>query len=378
MKEGKPMTKVKDFFSRLLKHWQIMLPLLVILFMIAIAAKHVTRLPNDNQDDVAFEASGSINVDFNVFYIENESFPENPIPQGLNFLMSFTDFIEIESNFFARFSEEVEVDYTYTSAARLIVRHRGAASGELNPIIFEYIYPLSTANDQLVGRELRFPPSDEATDVEIYTIYPDQFLDIYLDFVAEYERINRTTGNQANFLVELQVEFIYDISIPDWSISETVVASYHIPLTEVYSFVPSEDDSTFTLSIDSPDSQEQATLPVIIVFVVIFSLSAFVLFKGIRNLQNDSDEFQQEIAEISKKYANEIIESSQSLLSVLLANQVVYTCVKVHKFESLLNLAINANEHIVSYHNDERAEFVVVKGNLVYYYEIDNSTAGLV
>jgi len=365
MKEGKPMIfiKIKDLFLQPFKQRLIMLSILTILSLTVIAYLYLNLTTYNQNNNETFEASGSINVDFNVFYIENYLYPDNPMPQNLNFFMSFTDFIEVESRIFARFSEEVEAHSTYTSAKRLIIRHRGSVSDEINPIVYEHIYPLSYINDSTVGLELSLP------DAGAYTIFPEQFFDIYLDFVEEYERLNFATGNQANFFAELHIEFNYDISIPARNITESVTASYHLPLTEVYSFVSLTDNSTFSQSLDLSGSQLQATLPFILLFVIAFSLSSYLLFKGIKNMQNESDEFNNEFSKISKKYADEIIESDESLLPSS-ASTSPYTCIKVLKFESLLNLAINSNEQIISYQNDERAEFVVVKGDFMYYYEI--------
>ena len=371
MKEGKIMIliKIKDYFLQPFKQWKITLPIVALITLTIIALIHLVNLTTYSQTDVTFDASGSINVDFNVFYIENESFPNNPIPQELNFLMSFTDFIEVEPHFFAHFSEEIEVHYSYISTKRLIVRHRGLASGEVNPIIFEFIYPLSDISNELVAQELRLPHSD--SDVEPYTLFPEQYLDIYLNFVDEYESVNRVTENHANFLVELQVEFIYELAVPDWDMNETIVAVYHLPLTtEVYSFIPSEDDPTFSHSFDLPVAQQQATMPVIVFFVIFFTLITYFLFKGIKNLQNKPNEFNQELSIIYRKYDSEIVESSEPLLALFSSSSSSYNFIKVRKFEALLNLAINSNEQIASYHNDEQAEFVVVKGNVVYYYEI--------
>jgi len=41
--------------------------------------------------------------------LENETFQNNPVTSSLNFLISFTDFIEVESSLYTRFNEKVEV-----------------------------------------------------------------------------------------------------------------------------------------------------------------------------------------------------------------------------------------------------------------------------
>ena len=368
MKGGKPM-KIKDYLMKIFQLWRILLPILVILIILAIALTYLIHLFAYNQDDaVILEASGRTDIDFRVFYIENESFPNNPIPENLNFLMSFTDFIEMDSGLFARFSEEVKINYSYVATKRLVVRYRGSLiSGEVNPIVFELLYPLSDISDSLIGQELSLP-------ISTYIIFPEQYVETYLNFVSEQRRkINNTNRNPANFFAELSIEFIYDINIPTWGINEHIIRGYHLPLsTEVYS-ISSFGNSTFNQSLDlSTQSPRQTTLPMIMIFVVTFTISIYFLFTGIKNLKKEPNLFHREVLEISKRYSNEIVDSNMSLLSLFSSEQSQYILMRISKFESLLNLAINSNEHIMSYQDDNRAEFVVVKGEFAYYYEILN------
>jgi len=363
MKEGRGM-----ILTTILKPWRIILAILFILATVVIAVMYLISRSTYTQDNLVFEASGRVDVDVSVFYIDNESFLDNPISQDLNFLMSFTDFIEIDSRLFARFSEEVEVHYSYTSVKRLIVRYRGTSNGEMHPIVFEIRYPLSDITDSLTSRELNFPDPDAHPSVGTYTISPERYIELYLDFVSEHNQTN-ISRNHANFFAELQIEFTYDLTIPTWGMNERIMRSYRLPLsTEVYSFM-STGDSTFSRSIDLPTPTQQVPLPIIMLFVIALTLSTYLLFIGLKVSSTDPNEFRREVLEITKKYANEIVDSKSSLLD-LVSSEPQYTYIQIHKFESLLNLAINANEQIIGYHDDKRAEFVVVKGTFIYYYEI--------
>ena len=349
--------------------WKIILPAIVILAMIITTLIYLINFSYYNQDySIVLEASGNVDTDFRVFYIENESFPDNPVAQNLNFLMSFTDFIEIDSQFSAHFSEEVEVYYSHKAFKRLVVRYRGSAiDGEANPIVFELIYPLADTSGDLISDEMNFL-------VTTYTISPEQYIDIYLDFVTEQRRkeIN-TNRNPANFFAELSIEFIYDINIPNLGINENVARGYLLPLsTEVYSLIPF-GSSSFDQSLNELNQAiQQADLPIIVVFVIIFTINTYFLFAGIKNLRNGSSAFDREIFGIFKKYSNEIINSNIPLISLFNSKDSQYILMKIDKFESILNLAINSNQNITSYYDERRAEFVVVKGEFVYYYEVEN------
>jgi len=356
-----------------LELWQVVFSTTVILMLVATALAHLISLSTHEQDTITSEASGRIETDVRVFYIENESFPNNPISENLNFLMSFTDFIEMESRFLARLSEEIEVHYTYTSVKRLVVRYRGSSSGEMNPIVLEVNEPLSHVSNTVIAQEISFPNREHDGSEGTYVIFPEAYVDTFLNFVAEQERImneGTTSRGHASFFAELQIEFVYEVAIPDWGINERLTSGYRLPLlTEVYSIVPF-GESTFNECLEVPiPSTRQIALPIVMLFVIIFSVNSYFLFTGIKKLSSEPDAFSREVSEINRKYASEIVASKTSLLQ-LTSLEAQYTCIEIDKFESLLNLAINTNAQIMSYRDEGRAEFVVVKDVFIYYYEI--------
>ena len=74
------------------------------------------------------EVSGRAYGRFRVHYLPNHVFPDNPISPTLHYLMSFTDFIEVDSRLSANFNQEVEVHYSYISYKRFVIRHIGLST----------------------------------------------------------------------------------------------------------------------------------------------------------------------------------------------------------------------------------------------------------
>jgi len=357
-----------------LELWQVVFSTTVILLMVATALAHLISLSTHEQDIITSEASGRIETDVRVFYIENESFPDNPISDNLNFLMSFTDFIEINSRFSARLNEEAEVHYTYTSVKRLVVRYRGSSSGEMNPIVLEVDEPLSNVSNTIITQEISFPNPDHDGPEGTYVVFPEAYVDTFLDFVTEQERImneGTTSRGHASFFAELQIEFVYEIAIPDWGINERLTSGYRLPLLmEVYSIIPF-GENTFNeyLEIPIPLTTRQIALPIVMLFVIIFSVNSYFLFTGIKKLRSEPDAFNRQVSEITRKYANEIVDSKASLRQ-LISLESQYIWIEIDKFESLLNLAINTNAQMMRYRDEERAEFVVIKDIFIYFYEV--------
>lgn len=307
------------------------------------------------------EAAGRADVGFRVFYMENDFFTENPIPLNLHFLMSFTDFIEVDSSFSARFSEEVQVHYNYTSIKRVVIRYMATVDGNLNPIVFEKVYDLSESEGTVTSSSMDFPRNT-------YVVFPRRYIDYYLDFVElqslQMEAENIIARGMRGFSAELFIDFTYDIYVQEWDMRETVTQGYRISLSsEVYSFVVT-GNPTFNQLVNLAVPPAPITLPVAVSFVALFAFSSYGLFSGIKKLRVDPNEKRQEVYDIIRKYSNEIVISADApVLSR-------YSVLRVSCFEELLKLAVNLNKHIMCYHDDEHAEFALIVGSYAYFYSV--------
>jgi hypothetical protein len=311
------------------------------------------------------EATGNASLDFQVFYLENDLFPENPIPKNYDYLMSFTDYIEVDSRFTARFSEITDARYNCTAVERLVIRHMSTSDSNKNPVVFEMSYDLSREQGGVTADKINYPAKGGS---ESYKIYPKDHIKLYMDFIElqnrQLESENHTVQNRRGFTAELFIDFTYDVSLPGWGINETMTQGYRLSIsTESYSLTRTGSPN-FSRSVVL-NTVPQLTLPIIILYVALLSVSAYVLFNGIKNLRADPNERKQEALTILKKYANEIVVSEELLpLSE-------YTFMYVGEFESLLRLAINLNKHIMCYKDDEQIEFAVIVSDFAYYYQID-------
>ena len=345
---------------------KILLPWLILILAIVILCGFY--LAAYFRDEITLEANGSIDVGFRVFYLENDIFEENPIPYNLFFLKSFTDFYEINSSFSASFSEELNLYYTYTATKRLVIRYIQTGDANLNPVVFEESYVLSEVSGSTMADSLNFYGSNNSPGGS-YFISPRPHIESYLNFVAYQEQQMIDEGmvaiNIRGFSAELLVDFTYSIIAPDAGLNEVLTRGYRIPLsTEIYSFI-STGTPNFDTVINLTERTTELTLPIIILFVAVFSGSIFGLCHTLKRLMADPNEYFRELNDLLKKYSNEIVASPSLDLSH-------YTILTVHEFDELLKLAVNLNSHIMCCHNEKQASFATIVKKYAYMYTITN------
>ena len=345
-----------------------LLLVVVIIFALVFLVAHL-------RDDDVVEVSGRTEVDFRVFYLDNEFFPDGPIPHRLHFLMSFTDYIEVDSRFAIQLDEETEIIYSYYATQNLVIRYMGTMDGISNPVVFEYSVPLSSTHGSVFGDGFSFSAMNGDWLGGTYTIFPKDYTDFYLDFVYEQRHLmqqeNVIAEGLRGFSAELLIDFIYTITLPEWGITEMATEGYRLSLsTEVFTLrTTGNSSSSFNRPIILNDPPPQITLPMIIIFVTAAALSIYGLIRGIGNLYADPNEHRQKALTILKKYSNEIVVSDvEPQLSQ-------YQLMPVGDFSDLLRLAINLSKHIMCYHNDTMAEFVVIVEDSAYCYKINYDSA---
>ena len=361
------MDFIKNLLNKIPKINTLILSSLLLVAVIIFALVYVVA---HLRDDVTVEVSGRAGVDFRVFYLENDFFPEGPIPNRLHFLMSFTDYIEVDSSLNVRLDEETEILYSYDAVQRFIIRYMGAIDGVSNPVVFEYRTPLSSAEGSTFGDTISFPREGGNGPGGTYTIFPKNYTDFYLEFVDAQRNLmyqeNVIAVGLRGFSAELFIDFTYNITLPEWGITETAIEGYRMWLsTEVYTLSTTGNSAAvFNRSIALSDPPPQITLLMVIIFIAAAALSIYGIIKGIGNIYADPNERRREAMAILKKYSGEIVVSD-------MAPQLSqYQFMPVSDFRDLLKLAVNLSKHIMCYHDDDMAEFVVIVEDNAYCYRI--------
>ena len=352
------------FFEKPGQCWAIITFAVILLILVIIAMVFARSYFHE---DYIITASGRQHLDFRVFYLENRIFDENPMPRHLEFLMSYTDFIEVDSSFTASFSEEMDIFYSYRTEKRFVIRNMGTA--DLHRLVFEEVFLLSETSGQVTASQIIFGIENDGRPGGRYIIFPKEHIDLYFDFVEDQAQQMETEGVIAQglrgFTAELLIDFTYTIRVPEFELNETITHGYRLPLTtEIYSLLVTGTPN-FEWQTNIAIQEANITVPMVILFVIAFSLSLFGLLYNIKNLMADPNELKREVDTILKKYTHEIViyDKPASFTSHIQRN--------VYDFSDLLKLAINLNKHIMCYRDETHTEFVVIVGEFACIYAIN-------
>jgi len=267
----------------------------------------------------------------------------------------------MQNQFSASFNEEVEINYNYTAVQTFVIRYRGTVNGVSSPVVFRSTKNLSNTEGTVVGNRI-------ATDNNVYEIFPKEYTELYLQFVLDHNALmtqeNVIASNSRGFSAEMQVDFTYNINVPNWNLNETMTETTRFALSsEVYNFM-SSGNAVLNYSL-STINQRELSLPIIILFIVALSLAGFALIISFSKIKVDPNVKRQELLTILKKYKDEIVISERTPLTQY------HLLMPVERFDELLKLSINLNKHIVCYQDGEASEFFVLIGDYAYYYIIN-------
>jgi len=305
-------------------------------------------------EDYIVSANGRQTLGFRVSYLENAIFPDNPVPSNLDFMMSYTDFIEIDTRFNANFSQEMDIYYTYQTEKRFVIRPMGFADYRF---VFEDIVVLSESSGSATTSQFDLP-------TRTYEISPKDYIEKYFYFVADQARQmaaeNVIASGFRGFSAELLINFTYTIRVPEFNINQSTTHGYRLSLTtEVYNFV-STGTPNFEWQTNLAIQSRGITLPMMVSFAILVFVALFGLLYNLKQLAANPDEQQREIYDILKKYSHEIIVCDKPI------DQTKHELRHVKEFEELIKLAINLSKHISCYRDDVKVEFAVIVGDYAY------------
>jgi hypothetical protein len=316
----------------------------------------------------SFDVSGRHDLEFFVYYVENDFWDENPIPRNLNFLMSHTDFIRVRSEFSLNMSEEAEIIYSYTATERLIIRYM--AGGDAGNTVFENVTTLSEQRGRRVASSLRFSAGDESTPGGMYIFDPLPHIHTYFDFVSHQTAQMHDRGLVAlglrGFSAELQIDFVYTIAIPTFGVNENISRGYRIQLTsEVFTPVLT-GGHMFDVSVPTyVPVARSISMPMTVLLVAFFALGVYGLVRNIGLFSQDPNPRRREVNAILKKYSGEIVVDDAPV------DLSRFYVKRLKDFSELLKLAVNLSKHIMCYNNRKYAEFVVIVDEFAYVYRVE-------
>ena len=323
--------------------------------------------------DAAVHVNASHDVGCRVYYVDNDTFGSGIRPQGQNYLLSFTDFIEIDDSLSADFGKTVNASYQYTATVVLAIRHQRGSDQNANPIVFEEKRVQTEIRGSVTDSRITLRLADNQPD-GAYRIDPTEYISIYRHFVEEQQlqmqREGITTDRSIRFSADLTLDFTCRISIPEYGIDETSTRCVCIPLSnEVYA-----PDYTGTPELEAtvPAREfEMPGLPVILLLAVWFTANIFAICYCVRKLISKENTARREAEGILRKYSGEMILLTKP------ANFSKYELIPVPRFQEIVKLTAKTGRYVLCFHNQNIAEFYAVADGYAYCYSLtfDESAA---
>ena len=303
-------------------------------------------------------AEGRSNVRFDVYYFENELFPENPVPPGFHFLRHMTDFISIQSGFTASFSEEFDLHYRYTARTRFVITYGAGGSA-----VYERVTELSDISGRLTADNLNFDAENvEGAPGGTYIIDPRVYYEIFNNFVmyAEQHEGDGAAANLRGLTSELAIEFSYSVTALPINISENITTGFNIPITQNVFTLESFGTPSFTTQISRTVGADPIEPSIMILLTFGLIISVCLIVYGFMGLSPVISENQKKADSILKKYGTEIVVSRKPLVLDS------YQLVRLDDFEDMVKLSINLAKHITCYRSLNLTVFYIFVDGFAY------------
>jgi len=305
--------------------------------------------------------SGRNVVNYTVNYFESDFFPAGENPTGSNFLLSFTDFIEVENTFRVDFDIPHEISYTYSVTESLLINHGADTTGST---VYQESHIIAEMNGEFNGERLRLTGSTPDEPGGTHIIRPQPHLEVFNEFVDFHrEQLKENPlfpDKSVSFNASILLEFVY--TIKDDENTKTITRGVRIPISnEVYS-----PDYTGDVDFSISPHNENESSPNAFLLPLIWAVANIaVILQTVRYFTHRADKKHYEAMTILKKYSDEIFISETPLDYT--GNKIV----KATKFVELLKLAVNMNRYVLCYHDDKLAEFSVVVDGYAFCYKVE-------
>ena len=314
------------------------------------------------QEGTSVEATGQNNLRYSIYYIENELFEENPIPQNLSYIKLFTDYIKIESSFNADFGQEFDIAYKYTARQRFSVYYTGGAGP--NSLVYQREDELDKVSGRITAEKLEFIDGSDGKPGGVFLIKPDDYLGMYEEFLQYYDSQmgGESTATTRGFTAELTIEFTYSVVAMPIGIQETTTRGLKIPILQDVFTIETYGQQGFNAVAEVHHDIKGVSPVVVLAWLLALAAGTLMVVVGIMRYKASikTNSQRQLVNKIVKSYSGEIIMSASPIDITGLRP------VTVEKFDELLKLSINLNKHIMCYKNNKRAEFYTVVDEFVY------------
>ena len=345
------------------------------LLLLCVLAAGLFLLVSSLREDVSttFDMSGTNSISFDVHYLQNEMWDDNPIPRDLFFLMSFTDHIEVKNSLQVSLSESSRIYYTCRARVTLDINYAGNVGGLVNPPLLREQHTLYETSGHVDSHYVHITGIG-ADSHDYFRIDPRPYIETYFMFANAQRRQMEREGLMVlgfrGLSAELLIEFDHTVSVPQMEVFRQTTRGYRIPLTnEVYTLHTTGGPESFgeSISVLTMPGGIEPRGSVILLLVLAGVLSSAGVAYSLSKLLSDPNEKRRMAKKLLRKYAAEIVTSDT------MYDLTGYKVMPVVDFLELLKLSVNLNRHIMCHHDKNAAHFAVTVDNWAYTLDIEYS-----
>ena len=299
-------------------------------------------------ENESFALSGNNMLQYNVYYVDNGFFGGGAQPTGVNYIMPYTDYIEVTNGISIK--ENVDVDCILSVRKVFTINYQNGDDS----MVYQ-------TKEILYEKKSVVPGQNGDT---VYMIDPWVYVELFREFLQDKQEITEEQdplGRNASYVPEVSLNFEYILTSGDSR--EVLTRQIVVPLSnEIYKPVLI-GESSFDFATENGGPTRESPSPLVMVLLGVWIAAPLVLiaFAVKRITENRGTPYEFDV--IIGKYSQLLVKSISPI------DTEGYKDVYVHDFKELVKLSAGLNKSILYfYHQGKEAEFCLFADGLAYCY----------
>ena len=289
-------------------------------------------------------------LEYLVHQKENPYISRPSLGMGENYLLSYTDRIELRNAYSFAMSDTVETQYDYVVTANLISRYARSTGGGTNPEVMRKTYLIDEDRQTMIS---------DGTQI-------DRTYDIYLDgYIRELDEFAQTVDIPVTG--ELRIDMTVSLHSPE-EFSDSFVRGITVPLDSEFYNITTHGEGR----VETNHSILERSLPVwgVIALALLIVACGGVFFTALKKLLDRRSPFYREVDGYLKAYDDIIVSTATPL------DFEQYKIVTVKNFKEMLNMSNKTGHPIIYWEDGGNAHFYLLSQNLLFMFTVSRHAHG--
>lgn len=303
-----------------------------------------------------YNANG--NIDYKVYLKENNFYKDKYLGEGMTYVTSLVDYIDMDFNYNFDISEKADIDYTYTIYAKLVITPE-----DNSKVLFDekYVFVSDTVSNNFINENKYNFSQAIKLDYNYYNDLANTFKSTYgvncnskLYVGIAIDTKGKDTNYQTNFSNSNNMEMVFSLTKKQVDIN-----------TDSATLDVSEN-----LDIGSEEIiKNKGSLVLGAILVVGAVIIAISTIRTFLNVRNQKDGYTRYIDKILNNYDRAIVETQY------IPNLEEYEVIEVNKFSELLDVRDTLRLPIIYSPIEENESCFYIRHDTVIYMHYVKSTS---